>query len=69
MLGEERWGDRMKEREGIRAKEYICMTHRHTQQCSDDQRERGPELSGGRQRGKGEGDICNSVNNKNKVKK
>ena len=31
MLGEERWGDRMKEREGIRAKEYICMTHRHRQ--------------------------------------
>ena len=47
------------------AKEHICTTHRHRQQYADDQRERGGGwVEVGRQ---GEdGDICNSVNNKNK---
>ena len=34
----------------------------------DGQREGGWGLGGGGQRGKGNGDICNSVKNKNKVK-
>ena len=44
------------------------MTHRHRQQCGDGQREVGEGMGGVGQRG-GTGDICNSVDNKNKVKK
>ena len=52
--------------EGIRQR--TCMTHRHRQQCGDGQREVGEGMGGVGQRG-GTGDICNSVDNKNKVKK
>ena len=47
------------------SKGHICLTHRHRQQCGDGQRERGwgwGEVG----KGGGNGDICNSVNNKNK---
>ena len=48
-------------------KEHLCVTHRHRQQCSDSLRE-GRTRTGWRW-AKGEiGDICNSVNNKNKEK-
>lgn len=40
------------------AKEQICIAHGHRKQCGDGQRE-----------GVENGDICNSANNKNKVKK
>ena len=54
-------GDWMKEAE------WISMTHRHRQQCGDGQREgRWGLAEGGPIRGNG--DICNSANNKNKVK-
>ena len=59
----------MKEGEGIltRAKEHICMTRRHRQQCGGGQREGEGELGTGGQRG-GNGGICNYINNKNKEK-
>ena len=50
------------------AKERIYISHRHKQQCGGSQREGGPGLGVGGQK-RGNGDICNSVNNKNKVKK
>ena len=50
------------------AKEHRCIIHGHRQQCGDGQRE-----GGGGWRGRGprveNGDIYNSVNNKNKFKK
>ena len=50
------------------AKAHVCVTHRHRQQCGDGQREGGMVgLGGGEPRmGWGHGDICSSVNNKNK---
>ena len=47
-------------------KGHACMTHRLRQQCGDGQREegRGREMGKGRE---GDGDICSSVNNENKV--
>ena len=62
-----RRGDWMKEVKGL-AKEHICTTHRHRQQCGDGQKEGGAGLGGVRRSG-GNVDICYSVNNKNKVKK
>lgn len=57
-------GDWMQEGEGI-SQEHICMTHRQTAVWS------WPEGSGGwmeeEKRGE-DGDICNSVNHKNKTK-
>ena len=51
-------------------KEHVCMTHRHRQWCGVGQREGGGAKAGaGKQARVGNGDICNSVNNKNKVKK
>ena len=44
-----------------------CVNHRHRQQCGDGQREGGAGAAGGK--GRGDGGICNSVNNKNKIKK
>ena len=46
------------------AKDHICTTHRHRQQCGDSQREGGQGLGKGEQRGRqrGNGDICHSVN-------
>ena len=52
-----------KERKGL-AKEHICITHRHRQQCGDGQREEGEVGKGCENR-----DICKSVDNKNTVKK
>ena len=53
------------------SEESACVPHR--QQCGDGQREGGWGLGGsGQRRGAGSGqsgDICNSVNNKNKGKK
>ena len=62
--GERCWGHWMKEVKRL-AKQHICMTHRHRQQCGDGQRAGG----GGQRQGVGNGDTCNSANNKNKVKK
>ena len=52
-------------------KEHICINHGHRQQCGDSQREWGGGwwLGGGTQGWVGNGDICNSINNKNKEKK
>ena len=50
------------------AKKRICVAHRHKQQCGDGQREgwgRGWVEVG---KGGENGDVCNSVNNKIKVK-
>ena len=47
------------------AKEHICVTHRHRQQCDDGQRRGEQGLGGGGQSG-GNGDSCNSGSNKNK---
>lgn len=44
--------------EGISQRTYIYMTHRHRQQWGD-----------GEKGEMGNGDICNVVNNKNKVNK
>ena len=52
----------------IICKEHVCVTHRHRQQCGGGQREGGQALGTGGQKG-GSGDICTSVNNKNKNKK
>ena len=49
------------------AKDHICMTHGHRQQCGNSQREGGQGLGGGGQR-RGNGDICNSVNSEHKEK-
>ena len=50
-----------------------CITHRHRQQCGDGQRgEAGAwwrQSKLGQGAGKVNGDICNRVKNKNKVKK
>lgn len=47
----------------------ICITHRYRQQCGDGQRDRergwGPGEGGQR---RGNGDICNNVNNEKKTK-
>ena len=47
------------------------MAHRHKQCCGDGQREGGWGLGrdGRRVEGAGNGDTCNSANNKNKVRK
>ena len=44
----------------------ICMTHRHRLQGGEGQREEG-RAGGGEPRGE-KRDICNSVNNENKIK-
>ena len=50
------------------AKEHIYITHGHRQQCGDGLMEGGGGLNGGGQRNGGTSDICNSVNNKSKVR-
>lgn len=50
-------------------REHMCITHRPRKQCGDGQREGHWGPSGGGQRGGGNGDIYNNVNNKNKVLK
>ena len=60
--------DWMKEGEAL-AKEHICITHRHRQWCGDGQREgEWGWVEVGKGAGKN-GDICNSVDDKNKEKK
>ena len=49
-------------------KNHICITHGHRHQYGDSQREEGWGLGRDRQRVRENGDIRNSVNNKNKRK-
>ena len=51
------------------AKEHICINHRNRQQCGDGQREGSGERLGKGGKGEQQGEICNSINNKNKVLK
>ena len=46
------------------AEEHMCISHRHRQQCGNSQKEK--SRSWCRWAREGNGDICNSVNGKNK---
>ena len=61
-------GETGQKKKGL-AKEYICMTHEHRQQCDDALREGGDGARRSREKWGGSGVICKSVNNKNKEKK
>ena len=62
--GGRKWGQEGEEL----VKEQMCVAPGHRHQCHDSQREREAELGGDGQSG-GNGDICSSVSNRNKVKK
>ena len=49
------------------AKEHVCMTHRHRQQCGDGLREGGNEDWVKVGKGRRKGTSANSVSNKNKI--
>ena len=49
------------------AREYMCITHGHSQQCGDGQREEGRELEAKAK--EGHKDICSSAKSKNKIEK
>ena len=62
------WGETgWKKVKGL-AKEHVCMTPRH-RQWYDGQREGAGQEQIGEWANGGDGSICNSVNNKNKVRK